>query len=786
MLLLLTIAVVLSLVAPAEAGFLVPLIGGAVFAATAAGAALSFALNVVGAFAVSYVAGKLLAKSKTQDSGVQAGGTQLDIRVDADVPMSLLVGYAVTAGSLVDARTYGKRGDDDNSDLIEIVSLGDCECDGLEAAIVEGQQRALGADDGYRGQVVDGYDGKLALKFYNGRQTAADAFSVAAFGSAAQPWDGAAIGTSVTYVRLHSIYNREKVPGRLSWKFVVRGKPMYDPRKDSTVSGGSGTHRFADLATHEWTRNLAVIAYNILRGIYILDGNGDRQFFYGLENTRAAQLPLDVWFAAMNECDVAIALAGGGTEPQYTAGGEITLDTEPLEAIKELIKACGGRFVEIGGIYKLYVGAPGLPVMAIDDGSLIAAVEDRFKPFLPLESRINHITGKYTSPADGWIDAVAPARSREDWRAEDGRRKSADLDAPMVQSGTQMQRLMEQFLNRSRRERKHILPLPPPAFVLEPGDVIQWTSLRNGYTAKEFEVDSADYATNLDTTISATEVDGTDFDWDIGQELPLPDGLIVTTRPAGKVVTDFDVAAFVFLGDRGTKRPAIRLTWEDPEDGDAIGVSYEIRSFADISNATTYSTTDADVVASGMLTILAGLQPLTIYQVRARFISFNGYSCDWSLWQPVTTPDTRIDRDELSRSMDARLRQLEEQLPDILTVRKELDALSGAVNTQVTTLVERLGRVNIGAGARYQENKASVEIALAATAGIDSALAELEIELGAQIEDMGTTITAGGRIRFVTSTTVSGAIASVAIEVNTGTPETPTWSKAGIYLDAIS
>ncbi|MDQ2084757.1 hypothetical protein RA307_31650, partial [Xanthobacteraceae bacterium Astr-EGSB] len=208
--------------------------------------------------------------------------------------------------------------------------------------------------------------------------------------------------------------------------------------------------------------------------------------------------------------------------------------------------------------------------------------------------------------------------------------------------------------------------------------------------------------------------------------------------------------------------------------------------FADISNATTYSTTDADVVASGMLTILSGLQPLTTYQVRARFISFNGYSCDWSLWQPVTTPDTRVDRDELSRSMDARLRQLEEQLPDILTVRKELDALSGAVNTQVTTLVERLGRVNIGAGARYNENKASVELAIGAIADIDSALSQLSIDLTAEISDMGQAITAGGRLRFVTAATPAGAIASVAIEVNVGTPETPSWSRAGIYLDAIS
>jgi hypothetical protein len=132
------------------------------------------------------------------------------------------------------------------------------------------------------------------------------------------------------------------------------------------------------------------------------------------------------------------------------------------------------------------------------------------------------------------------------------------------------------------------------------------------------------------------------------------------------------------------------------------------------------------------------------------------------------------------------LRQIEEQLPDILTVRKELDALSGAVNTQVTTLVERLGQVNIGAGARYGENKASVELALGAIADVDSALSQLSIDLTAEINNMGDTVSAGGRFRIVTAATPTGAVASIAMEVNVGTPGTPSWDRAGIYLDVVS
>jgi len=756
---------------PAMAGFLVPLLIPAL-AGTFGGAVLSAAVNIAAAFGFSYIATKLLSKPQaaTTPTTKATGGSQLDLRVDADVPRSLILGRATTAGSSAYFATYGGN----NQNLIEIVALADHPVERLFAVFLEGLPATLRDSGTDRGFLVDAYTGsldaiamadldahggplfgqpttqelydyllsidklqkygdKLALQFFDGRQTTADPFTVAALGTReTQPWTAQHIGVGIGYARLHSIYNMEKVPGRIRWRFVIDGLRLYDPRKDTTA-GGSGTHRFDDLSTHEWTDNLAVMIYNICRGIYVADENGDRQFFYGLEGTTADQLPLDIWFAAMNECDVAVTLASGATEKQFTGGGEFTVDTEPLEVIQALLKGCGGRFVEIGGIYKLYVGAPGLPVFSFDDGSVLASREDRFKPILKLEDRINYLTGKYTSASDGYMPKVAPPQENIVWRQEDGRRLPSDLDAPVVQSDTQMQRLMLQLLNRSRRQRKHIIPLPPQAMVLEPGDVVSWTSARNGYDGKLFEVDGVDYEPNLITTLSLTEVDPADYDWSPDFERPVTSGVVVTLQPPPKVIGGFAASPFIYLGDNGQRLPAIRLTWDDPQDGDVVAVLWQVRRPSEADDIMSGS---FDNAADGRLVITGGLQSLTDYEVRARFQSFNGFAADWSLWIPVTTPDARVTQAALDAALNAVLQRVNAQIPAYLDrLREDVNDVSAALAAQVASLREALGRVTIGVGARYGENKAAVDLVQTAVATAEQAIADLTESVNAHFDD---------------------------------------------------
>ena len=46
---------------------------------------------------------------------------------------------------------------------------------------------------------------------------------------------------------------------------VVRGKKLYDPRKDGSITGGSGSHRYDTSSTFEWSDNAALCLLDYLR-----------------------------------------------------------------------------------------------------------------------------------------------------------------------------------------------------------------------------------------------------------------------------------------------------------------------------------------------------------------------------------------------------------------------------------------------------------------------------------------------------------------------------------------
>jgi hypothetical protein len=697
------------------------------------------------AFGASYVAGLLLAKDEPTLSQGGAGGNQIDLRVDAEVPRSLIVGTAPLGGSLVYAQTYGSRGEIDNSDLIEIVAVADHPCTELVTVFLEGKEVTwTPASLGRQGIV--GYDEKVFFRFYDGTQTTADTFAVNNLGThSSQPWTSAMVGRGITYAMLHLKYHQKKVTGPLQWKFVVKGIKLYDPRKDTTV-GGSGAHRFDTLSTHEWTDNPMVIAYNILRGIYAADSAGVRQHFYGLERTAADQLPLTEWFAAMNACDE--DMSGSDTTNRYRCGGEITVDTEPREAIQELLKCCGGRIVELGGVYKPYIDTPELPVYAFTDDDVLDE-EDSFRPIMPLEQRVNYVTGSYTHPTR-WNEKVAPPRIDLDLEAEDGRRLPADLNAPFVQYGPQMQRLMRQYLKRARRFRKHKLSLPPSAFGIEPGQVVEWDSDRNGYVSKLFEIDAVEYHGNLCVTVTMTEVDPNDYDWDDAFKLPESEGPLPSTIPEPKVIGGFSASGITVGGDLGTNKPGIELTWTDPQDADVSMVKFQLRRPSQPLIIKHDHSTEPE---AGKMIIVGGLAPLTEYEIRAKFDSKNDYDADWSLWIPVTTPDARLSlkdfieglRHEVTDGIEDRMREVRDNIEMLAGLLAELQSADELNKTEV---VRKLEKTRDNLRAAFTE---TIALELGPAGAIGLAIQSLEVQMAE--------ISASGAAQFLVGVTPAGAIA---------------------------
>lgn len=710
-------------------------IGAAIFGAgTFAALATAAALQIATGIAVNLIAKSIAGDdSAQQNSGfgvngkLQAGGT---------IPRSMMLGYGATAGSLVYANTWGVSGQYDSAYMTQVICVSDLPVDSLAEVWVNGELVTLDASPhASRGYPVleyrkDGTD-HLWIKFYDGTQTAADTFLTGTVSSTERPYLSTRIGYGCPYVVATALVNETLWrSGFPSFKFALNGVKLYDISKDSTA-GGSGSHRWATPATWggDGDKLPAVQAYNLLRG-FTYGG----LWFYGLQNLPAARLPSDHWVAQIEKCR---ALIDGpdGDEATYRSGGEIGINAPIADAMEALLTSCQGRLPEIGGTYKIYVGEPDAAVFTFDDGDILSSEEQSFTPFFGLSDTINGISARHPSPAEGWNQKVAPPLYNDTFEHEDGDRQlMADVSLDLVPYPGQVQRLMKSALAEGRRARRHTFVLPPDAFPLEPGDTIEWSSVRNGYTSKTFRVDGMIDLANLDLMVDITEVDTADYAWNQGTDFTTPvDGPLLVVRPAPQPIVDWDVVAETVLdSDDNARRPSMRISWDGAQP-DVRAVAFQVRLTA--SGETVYAAEVSDVAASTALLPPVFL-PNTEYEARGRYVPISQRDTVFSSWLPVTTDDVRlssldVDLTSVSTEVQASLlylRQFASQAKDLLertgSLIAEQDFANYGDKKQLRReIVSLTGEIEAG----YLE---AIEVATGTGSAIATAIESLYVAMG--------------------------------------------------------
>lgn len=521
----------------------------------------------------------------------------------------------------------------------------------------------------------------LFLTWHDGSQVAADAYMMANYASYPErPWSADMVGAGLTYAVVTFRYNREIFNSLPGVRFEVMGIPLYDPRKDSSV-GGSGSHRWDNKATWEQTENPVVMVYNILRGITISGGRvwGGR--------VDAADLPLSNWFAAMNECDTPVTLDAGGTEPQYRAGYEVAVDESPAAVIEELLKACSAEIAEFGGVYKVRVGPPALPVYFFTDDDVVTDRPQTLTPYPGLDGVHNAIHASHPAPDALWETRDAPPRYNSTWEEEDGDRQLvAQVDLPAVASDTQVQRLMKAWIEDERRFRRHSLTLPPDAAILEPLDTVGWTSARNGYSVKVFEIgEVSDELHSLLQGVAMRERDQSDFVWSPSDEIAVSHPSPVYVVPVARSIDGWTVTASSVLDPAGvSRRPALLLEWDETKVTDAAALEYEVRPDGRTELVAKGSTTD---VAAGELVLSEGILPGVALEVRGRLLTNRPRA--WTAWTDITTLSIKlggddIDTDTATSPVPADLALTTELIGDgAARVAATWSAASGAVEYQL-------------------------------------------------------------------------------------------------------
>ncbi|MCB1393244.1 phage tail protein [Nitrobacter sp.] len=650
--------------------------GAGTFLAGAINLGVSLAVSV----GLSYAAQALAGKPKTPAQEEARFSTSGQLQASGAAPRSFVIGKGCPSGLLVYANTWGTSDDgkSPNAYFTQVIKLSDLPIKALTGVWIGGEKCTLGALDSEKGYAITEYfkDGKdhVWVKFYDGTQTTADSFLTSKVSTSDRPYTSTRVGAGCAYVIATALVDDTLYTGLPQFKFEVSGIKLYDPTKDST-NGGAGSHRFSDPST--WGGDgddlPAVQAYNLLRGIRY---NG--AWLYGLQKTTQANLPSVNWNTQIAKCRATIS-GVGGVESTYRSGGQVAVNIQPADTLDALMTACHGKISEVGGFYKVHLGAPDSPSFSFTDGDILSTEEQTFNPFFQLADSVNGITGTYPDPDQSWNMVSAPALYNSTYEAIDGsRRLLANPSFDLVPYAEQVQRLMRSALLAARRERTHQLVMPPAFWLVEPGDIGSWTSARNGYVAKLFEATAVTDRANLDVGLSLQEVDPGDYDWNHDTDYTAPtSGPTAFPRPAPQGVLAWAAVGYTLLDKDGyTRRPAIQLSWDGDVPG-CVGVQYELAHQNPVTDEwIVLSRNRTDQISAGALIIWSGLIANEPYRVRGQYIPAAPRDMLWSDWIDVTTPDARLSILDFVDAIKAQITTLQEKIAD---QSREIEALISSI-----------------------------------------------------------------------------------------------------------
>ena len=692
---------------------------------------MDISLGALGSFAV----GNFLLRSAVQlgvsalakafakkDTGPDPFSIQGSVRTGGSVPRSFVMGPALSAGSLVWHTEWGTAGSTPNAYYTQVIALSDLPVAGLHRWFVEGRAVTLedmGDEKGlaaveYRENGTD----HAWIRFHDGHQVAADTFLTGTVNEGApRAYSSNRIGTGIAYAVVTFKVNQEIFTGFPRSKFVLNGVKLYDISKDSTA-GGTGAQRWADPATWGGDGDAlpAVQAYNLARGMSF-----GGEWFYGLQGLTAARLPAAHWVAQVQKCRATVT-GEDGPEPMYRCAGEITINSEIGSAFEAILTACAGRMSEIGGIFKIYVGAPDAPIASLTDQDIVSLAPQTFTPFHGLSKTVNGVIASYPSPGEGYVMRSTPPLYNADYEVEDGnRRLMTNVQLSFVPFPAQAQRLLTGELATARRARRHTFTLPAKFRRIEPGDVVEWTSARNGYAVKQFRVDGVIDLPNCDLIADLTEVDPADHgNWDHGTDfVPVTPTPVLPVRPTAQGVIGFNPVAADVQDAAGTaRRPALLMKWNVSVE-DIAGLMFEVRLKA---TGAMVAGPETRAFYTGAMLVEAGLVASTHYEVRAKYIPASPRAVSWTSWVNVTTNDVRIGPDDLANEVTQSIADAQGKAVD--AAAGAVQALQSAANVQSAhddLTAGFTGRLN----AAFAQRDQGISDARTAADSAGSALADL-------------------------------------------------------------
>lgn len=273
----------------------------------------------------------------------------------------------------------------------------------------------------------------------------------------------------------------------ITTRITVRGDGayFYDPRLDSTVAGGSGSHRANDQTTWAWDddacRNPALALLFYLLGWEI---NGKLAVGKGIPANR---IDLESFAVAANICDEMVDDGASGTEPRYRCDGVWSEGDSPTTVIDMLKATMNADLDDVDGKLRLTVFHNDLTDIAADFTADDVLGAFKWRPATPLQESFNVVRGVYTDPSDNALYQPVDYPEVSE-TSPDGIERVFAMDLPMVERASQAQRLAAGVLARQRFGGTFEAEFQATAWAVQKNSVVTLTFPKLGFTNKLFRV----------------------------------------------------------------------------------------------------------------------------------------------------------------------------------------------------------------------------------------------------------------------------------------------------------
>ncbi len=510
------VAIAAAFVALAYAtGGLSVVAAGTAGAATVAG--VTFTTTFLGSMLVSMAAASILTGISQQFLGAKMPKTQLsrlNVSLDPSTPRKVVFG---TTAMPLDLRYHESSGTDQEY-IDYIIAVAAHKVASITEIWFEEKQAWTLA-----GGVTATYSGYLTVAVVT-EGTAANYISI----NGGTKWGSSRrlTGCAYLHLRIKRTGNVKKAESPLASGLPSRvtvigdGALLYDPRKDSTVPGGSGSHRANNQATWGAYTNADDTDNPALHLLWWMLGweiNGKLSVGCGIPYNR---IDMASFITAANICDENITLSIGGTQKRYRASGTASDGDDRSDIINNLLISMNATLRDNGGKLTVTAMKNDLAdyVLTFNENDMYGEFD--WQQTRGLTEHYNVIRGRYVDPSANSLYQMVDY-PEIGFAASDGVERVLSVDLSYIEDGRRAQRLAKQILQRNQYRGMFSTTFNAKALGCQVGDVVRINLESLGWSNKLFRVVSQEIRFDGQVPMALIEENAAIYAWDADDLAPV-------------------------------------------------------------------------------------------------------------------------------------------------------------------------------------------------------------------------------------------------------------------------